>query len=158
MNLEVVEPLREFYKDEVRLLGQDLNLPENIVFTQPFPGPGQAVRILGEITNDRLKKQQQADKIVVEEFIKHGWYDKVYQCFPVMTGVNSTAVKGDSRTYAEVVAIRAYESKDNMTSSWSYLPEELLQSLSSRIVNEVPKVSRVVYDITTKPPATMEWE
>jgi GMP synthase (glutamine-hydrolysing) len=128
------------------------------VFTQPFPGPGQAVRILGEITNDRLKKQQQADKIVVEEFIKHGWYDKVYQCFPVMTGVNSTAVKGDSRTYAEVVAIRAYESKDNMTSSWSYLPEELLQSLSSRIVNEVPKVSRVVYDITTKPPATMEWE
>jgi GMP synthase (glutamine-hydrolysing) len=158
MNLEVVEPLREFYKDEVRLLGQDLNLPEDIVFTQPFPGPGQAVRILGEITNDRLKKQQQADKIVVEEFIKHGWYDKVYQCFPVMTGVNSTAVKGDSRTYAEVVAIRAYESKDNMTSSWSYLPEELLQSLSSRIVNEVPKVSRVVYDITTKPPATMEWE
>lgn len=158
MNLKVVEPLREFYKDEVRLLGSDLKLPSAIVFTQPFPGPGQAIRILGEINNKRLKKQQQADKIVVEEFKKHGWYEKVFQCFPVMTGVKSTAVKGDSRNYAEVVAIRAYESKDIMTSSWPYLPQKLLQSISSRIVNEVPDVSRVVYDITTKPPATMEWE
>jgi GMP synthase (glutamine-hydrolysing) len=158
MNLKVVEPLREFYKDEVRLLGQDLNLPKEIVFSQPFPGPGQAIRILGEITNERLKKQQLADKIVIEEFKRFGWYEKVFQCFPVMTGVNSTAVKGDSRKYAEVVAIRAYESEDVMTSSWAYLPKELLQSISSRIVNEVPDVSRVVYDITTKPPATMEWE
>jgi GMP synthase (glutamine-hydrolysing) len=158
MNLKVVEPLREFYKDEVRLLGQDLNLPKEIVFSQPFPGPGQAIRILGEITNERLKKQQLADKIVIEEFKRFGWYEKVFQCFPVMTEVNSTAVKGDSRRYAEVVAIRAYESKDVMTSSWAYLSKELLQSISSRIVNEVPDVSRVVYDITTKPPATMEWE
>jgi GMP synthase (glutamine-hydrolysing) len=158
MNLKLVEPLREFYKDEVRLLGQDLNLPKEIVFSQPFPGPGQAIRILGEITNERLKKQQLADKIVVEEFKRFSWYEKVFQCFPVMTGVNSTAVKGDSRRYAEVVAVRAYESKDVMTSSWAYLPKELLQSISSRIVNEVPDVSRVVYDITTKPPATMEWE
>jgi GMP synthase (glutamine-hydrolysing) len=158
MNLKVVEPLREFYKDEVRLLGQDLNLPKEIVFTQPFPGPGQAIRILGEVTNSRLKKQQLADQIVIEEFKRYGWYEKVFQCFPVLTGVKSTAVKGDSRRYAEVVAIRAYESKDIMTSSWPYLPKELLQSISSRIVNEVPDVSRVVYDITTKPPATMEWE
>jgi GMP synthase (glutamine-hydrolysing) len=158
MNLKVVEPLREFYKDEVRLLGQDLNLPKEIVFTQPFPGPGQAIRILGEVTNSRLKKQQLADQIVIDEFKRHGWYEKVFQCFPVLTGVKSTAVKGDSRRYAEVVAIRAYESKDIMTSSWPYLPKELLQSISSRIVNEVPDVSRVVYDITTKPPATMEWE
>jgi GMP synthase (glutamine-hydrolysing) len=99
-----------------------------------------------------------ADQIVIEEFNRYGWYEKVFQCFPVLTGVKSTAVKGDSRRYAEVVAIRAYESKDIMTSSWPYLPKELLQSISSRIVNEVPDVSRVVYDITTKPPATMEWE
>ena len=158
MNLKVVEPLREFYKDEVRLLGSDLRLPAAVVFTQPFPGPGQAIRILGEINGKRLKKQQQADQIVIEEFKRFGWYEKVFQCFPIMTGVNSTAVKGDRRKYAEVVAIRAYESKDIMTSSWPYLPQKLMQSISSRIVNEVPDVSRVVYDITTKPPATMEWE
>jgi GMP synthase (glutamine-hydrolysing) len=158
MNLKVIEPVRDYYKDEVRALGVQLKLPSPIVFIQPFPGPGQAIRILGEINAKRLKKQQQADQIVIEEFEKFGWYEKVFQCFPIMTGVKSTAVKGDSRKYAEVVALRAYESKDVMTSSWPHLPQELLQSISSRIVNEVSDVSRVVYDITTKPPATMEWE
>jgi GMP synthase (glutamine-hydrolysing) len=158
MRLKVVEPIREFYKDEVRSIAENLDLPSSIVFTQPFPGPGQAVRIIGEVNGKRLKKQQEADRIVVEEFERFGWYDKVFQCFPVLTGVRSTAVKGDGRKYAEVVALRAYESTDIMTSTWPYLPKELLQSISSRIVNEVDDVSRVVYDITTKPPATMEWE
>jgi GMP synthase (glutamine-hydrolysing) len=158
MKLRVIEPIRDFYKDEVRSLGIQLKLPSSVVFTQPFPGPGQAIRILGEVNTRRLKKQQQTDQIVIEEFKRHDWYEKVFQCFPVMTGVKSTSVKGDSRKYAEVVALRAYESKDVMTSNWSYLSQELLQSISSRIVNEVQGVSRVVYDITTKPPATMEWE
>lgn len=158
MKFKVIEPLREFYKDEVRSLARQLKLPSSAVFTQPFPGPGQAIRILGEVTAIRLNKQQKADRIVIEEFKRFGWYERVFQCFPVMTGVKSTAVKGDSRKYAEVVVLRAYESTDIMTSSWPYLPRELLQSISSRIVNEVPDVSRVVYDITTKPPATMEWE
>jgi GMP synthase (glutamine-hydrolysing) len=158
MRLKVVEPIRELYKDEVRSVAENLDLPSSIVFTQPFPGPGQAVRIIGEVNRKRLKKQQEADQIVIEEFRRFGWYDKVFQCFPVMTGVNSTAVKGDGRKYAEVVALRAYESVDIMSSTWPYLPKELLQSISSRIVNEVDDVSRVVYDITTKPPATMEWE
>ena len=158
MKFRVIEPLREFYKDEVRSLARQLKLPSSVVFTQPFPGPGQAIRILGEVTAIRLNKQQKADQIVIEEFKRFGWYGRVFQCFPVMTGVKSTAVKGDSRKYAEVVVLRAYESTDIMTSSWPYLPRELLQSISSRIVNEVQDVSRVVYDITTKPPATMEWE
>lgn len=158
MKLKVVEPVRDFYKDEVRSLGLRLKLPSEIVFTQPFPGPGQAIRIIGEVNDRRLKKQQQVDQIVIREFKRFGWYEKVFQCFPVMTGIKSTAVKGDSRKYAEVVALRAYESKDVMSSNWPYLPQELLQSISSCIVNEVYGVSRVVYDITTKPPATMEWE
>ena len=135
-----------------------LKLPHDVAFTQPFPGPGQAIRILGEVTKERLERQQHADLIVVEEFKRHGWWDKVFQCFPVMTGAMSTAVKGDNRVYAEVVAIRAYESADIMTAKWPDLPYELLQDISSRIVNEIKGVSRVVYDITTKPPATMEWE
>jgi GMP synthase (glutamine-hydrolysing) len=158
IDFHVVEPFREMYKDEVRLVGTKLNLPEEIVFAQPFPGPGQAIRIIGEVTDKRLKKQQKVDKIVVEEFKRFGLYERVFQCFPIMTGIKSTAVQGDRRKYAEVVAIRAYESLDVMTSNWAYLPRELLQALSSRIVNEVEDVSRVVYDITTKPPATMEWE
>jgi len=113
---------------------------------------------LGEVTAIRLNKQQKADQIVIEEFKRFGWHERVFQCFPVMTGIKSTAVKGDSRKYAEAVVLRAYESTDIMTPSWPYLPRELLQSISSRIVNEVPDVSRVAYDITTKPPATMEWE
>ncbi len=158
MNLKLVEPLHKFYKDEVRELGKQLGLPNDVVNCQPFPGPGHAIRILGEVTKQRLTKQQQADKIVVEVLKETGWFDKVFQCFPIMTGVKTTSAKGDGRVYAELVGLRIYDSSDIMTAGWSRLPYEVLQRLSSRIVNEVPDVSRVAYDITTKPPATMEWE
>jgi GMP synthase (glutamine-hydrolysing) len=158
MNLKLVEPLRKFYKDEVRELGKQLNLPEDTVKRQPFPGPGHAIRIIGEVTAKRLKKQQQADQIVIEVLKDTGWFDKIFQSFPIMTGVDTTAVKGDERAYSELVGLRIYDSKDIMTAGWSRLPYEVLQQISSRIVNEVPDVSRVAYDITTKPPATMEWE
>lgn len=158
MKLDLIEPLRTFYKDEVRELGRISGLPEDIVMQQPFPGPGYAVRIRGEVTEERLQKVIIADGIVVEEIKKAGLYEKVFQCFAVMTGANSTAVKGDGRVFAEVVAIRAYESNDIMTSQWAHIPYDVLGKISSRIVNEVPNVSRCVYDITTKPPATMEWE
>ncbi|NMC35804.1 glutamine-hydrolyzing GMP synthase [Candidatus Beckwithbacteria bacterium] len=158
MNLDLLEPLRNFYKDEVRELGRQLGLPEDILMKQPFPGPGQAIRILGEVTEERLAKQQQADKIVLEIIKSSGWYNKIFQSFPIMTGTMSTAVKGDGRVYGEIVGLRVYDSNDIMTAGWAHLPYELLQKISSRIVNEVPDVSRVVYDITTKPPATMEWE
>lgn len=158
MKLRLIEPMRNFYKDEVREIGRLAGLPEEIVMQQPFPGPGYAVRIRGEVTEERLEQVKIADTIVLEEIKKAGFYEKVFQCFAVMTGAYSTAVKGDARVFAEVVGIRAYESVDVMTSHWAYLPYEVLQTISSRIVNEVPHVSRVVYDITTKPPATMEWE
>ena len=158
MNLKLHEPLRNFYKDEVRMIGKKLGLPNDIVNKQVFPGPGQAIRIIGEVTRDRLQKLQIADQIVIEEIKKAGLYDKVYMSFPVLTNIKSTAVKGDGRSYMEVVALRIIESKDIMTTNWSRIPYEILQTISSRIVNEVPEVSRVVYDITTKPPATMEWE
>lgn len=124
----------------------------------PFPGPGYAIRIRGEVTEQRLAQEIQADSIVIEEMKKAGLYDRVFQCFAIMSGAYSTAVKGDGRVFAEVVAIRAIESKDVMTSHWAELPYQVLQTMSRRIVNEVPNISRVVYDITTKPPATMEWE
>ncbi len=158
MKLQLLEPLRELYKDEVRALGKKLGLPERVVMKQPFPGPGYAVRIRGEVTADRLSKEKQADKIVIEELEKAGWLSKVFISFPVMTDAQSTAVKGDGRFFGEVVALRIIESKDIMTTTWSRLEYDLLQTISSRIVNEVPGISRVVYDITTKPPATMEWE
>jgi GMP synthase (glutamine-hydrolysing) len=158
MKLKLIEPIRHLYKDEVRELGRKLDLPESLVMQQPHPGPGYAIRIRGEVTPERLKQVKQADEIVVEEIKAAGLYEKVFQCFAVMSGAFSTAVKGDGRVFAEVVALRAYESQDIMTSQWAHLPYEVLQRISSRIVNEVPNVSRVVYDITTKPPATMEWE
>lgn len=158
MQLKLVEPLKEFYKDEVRELGKELGLPEEAVKRQTFPGPGHAIRIIGEVTPERLKKQQQADQIVVEVLKETGWFDKVFQSFSVMTGVNTTAVKGDQRAYAELVGLRIYSGQDIMTAGWTHLPYEVLQKISSRIVNQVPDVSRVAYDITTKPPATMEWE
>lgn len=158
MKFTLLEPLREFYKDEVRAIGLKLGLPKEAVNKQVFPGPGQAVRIVGEVTPERLAMQQAADKIVMEEMKKTGKYDEVYMCFPVMTGTVSTAVKGDSRQLLEVAALRVIESKDVMTSTWARLPYDLLQNISTRIVNEVAGISRVVYDITTKPPATMEWE
>lgn len=158
MGLILYEPLRTLYKDEVRTLGTKLKLPKNIVMQQPFPGPGQAIRIIGEVTEERLARQQHADRIVMEEMHRSGWYHKVFQSFAILTDTKSTAVKGDGRFYGEVIALRVYGSVDIMTASWSRLPYTLLQTISSRIVNEVPGISRVVYDITTKPPATMEWE
>ncbi len=154
----LIEPLRNYYKDEVRELGRLAGLPEDIVMQQPFPGPGFAVRIRGEVTADRLKQVILADSIVVEELMNAKLYSSLFQCFAIMTGAYSTAVKGDERAFAEVVGIRAYESNDVMTSQWAKIPYDMLGKISSRIVNEVPNVSRVVYDITTKPPATMEWE
>ena len=158
MELELLEPMRNYYKDEVRELGRMAELPEEVVQQQPFPGPGYAVRIRGEVTEFRLEQVRIADLIVVEEMKRSGMYERVFQCFAVMTGAYSTAVKGDSRAFAEVVAVRAYESSDVMTSQWADIPHQVLAKISSRIVNEVSDVSRVVYDITTKPPATMEWE
>lgn len=158
MKLQLLEPLRTFYKDEVRALGKLLELPDAFIWKQPFPGPGYAVRIRGEVTDERLAMAQQADTILLEELERHNFLQKVFLSFPVLTGAQSTAVKGDGRFFGEVIALRIIESKDVMSSTWAKLPYELLQILSSRIVNEVPNVSRVVYDITTKPPATMEWE
>ena len=158
MKLALLEPLRELYKDEVRALGRQLDLSENLVMKQTFPGPGFAVRIRGEVTPERLAKEKQADTIVLDELANVGLLDTVYMAFPVMTGAYSTAVKGDDSFFGEVIALRIIESEDVMTATWSRLPYEVLQKISSRIVNEVPGISRVVYDITTKPPATMEWE
>jgi GMP synthase (glutamine-hydrolysing) len=158
MKLKLLEPMRNFYKDEVREIGRKLGLPEEFINKQPFPGPGYAVRIRGEVTRKRLRMEKRADKIVLSELEKANIYSQVFLSFPVMTGAFSTAVKGDGRQFGEVVAIRVVDSKDIMTSNWTRLPYEILQKISSRIVNEVPGVSRVVYDITTKPPATMEWE
>lgn len=158
MKLKLLEPLRTFYKDEVREIGRLAGLPEAIVMQQPWPGPGHAVNIMGEVTEKRLSQVMQADEIVVEEMKKAGLYQNVFECFAVMTGAMSTAVKGDSRVYAEVIAIRSYDSHDIMTAEWSRIPHDVLATISTRIVNEVPDVSRVVYDITSKPPATMRWE
>ncbi|OGH24181.1 MAG: hypothetical protein A3B47_04950 [Candidatus Levybacteria bacterium RIFCSPLOWO2_01_FULL_39_24] len=158
MKLKLLEPVRNYYKDEVRMLGRKLGLPEEFVNKQPFPGPGYAVRIRGEVTKERLKMEKKADSIVLSELEKAGILPNIFLSFPVMTNAYSTSVKGDGRQFGEVVALRVVESKDIMTSSWARLPYEILQKISSRIVNEIPGVSRVVYDITTKPPATMEWE
>jgi GMP synthase (glutamine-hydrolysing) len=158
LSLQLLEPLREYYKDEVRAIGRLLNIPEKVLSEHPFPGPGYAIRVRGEVTEKRLSQVKLADAILIDELQKAGIYDNLFQCFCVMTGAYSTAVKGDEGIFAEVVAIRAYQSLDIMTSTWARLPYDLLQAISSRIVNEVPDVSRVVYDISTKPPATMEWE
>ncbi len=158
MKLQLLEPLRHFYKDQVRSIGTQIGLPDEVVHKQVFPGPGQAIRIMGEVSEKRLAQQQQADAIVVEEIKKADLYKKVYMSFSIMTNAFSTAVKGDGRYFMEVIALRIIESKDVMTTNWARIPYDVLQTISSRIVNEVPEISRVVYDITTKPPATMEWE
>ncbi len=158
MKLKLLEPNRNYYKDEVREIGRLAGLSEETIMQQPWPGPGHAVNIMGEVTEKRLSQVMQADEIVVEEMQKAGLYTKVFECFAIMSGAYSTAVKGDSRVFAEVVAIRSYDSNDIMTADWTKIPYDVLAKISSRIVNEVPDVSRVVYDITTKPPATMRWE
>lgn len=158
MKLTLLEPNRFFYKDEVRRIGKRVGLPEEIVMQQPWPGPGHAINIMGEVTQKRLSQVIAADEIVVEEMKNAGLYQTVFECFAVMTGAYSTAVKGDGRVFAEVVAVRSIDTKDLMTAQWSPIPHTVLARISSRIVNEVPDVSRVVYDITTKPPATVRWE
>jgi len=158
LQFELIEPLRNLFKDEVRRLGTALGLPEEIVWRHPFPGPGLAVRCLGEVTKQRLEVLRQADAIVVEEIKREGLYRKTSQSFAVLLPVQSVGVMGDARTYADVVAVRSIDSEDFMTADWSRLPYELLARISARIINEVPGVSRVVYDISSKPPATIEWE
>jgi GMP synthase (glutamine-hydrolysing) len=158
MNLKLVEPLRELFKDEVRVVGEQLGLPREVVWRQPFPGPGLGVRVVGEITKDRLAILRPADAILHEEMMHSGWYWKVWQSFCVFLPVKSVGVVGDERNYAWVIAVRIVESKDAMTADWTRLPYDLLQRISSRITNEVRGVSRVVLDISSKPPATIEWE
>lgn len=158
MKLELIEPLRELFKDEVRLAGRELELPDRIVMRHPFPGPGLAIRIIGEVTPDGLDILREADSIILEEIRAAGWYEHVWQAFAVLLPVRSVGVMGDERTYERVIALRAVESVDAMTADWARLPYEVLQMISNRIINEVKGVNRVVYDISSKPPSTIEWE
>ncbi|GIU85595.1 MAG: GMP synthase [glutamine-hydrolyzing] [Acidimicrobiia bacterium] len=158
MQFELVEPLRNLFKDEVRAIGEELGLPEDIVWRQPFPGPGLAVRIVGTITRERIEILQHADAIVTEEIKRAGLYRDIWQSFAVLPAVRTVGVMGDDRTYAYPIVLRAVTSDDAMTADWARLPYDLLERISSRIINEVPGVNRVAYDITSKPPGTIEWE
>lgn len=158
MNFTLVEPLKNLFKDEVRQIGEELGLPEEIVWRQPFPGPGLAIRVIGEITVERLEILKEADAIVVEEIKRAGLYHELWQSFAILPAIRTVGVMGDSRTYAHPVIIRAVRSDDAMTADWARLPYEVLERISSRIINEVDGVNRVAYDISSKPPATIEWE
>ncbi|OQX07574.1 MAG: glutamine-hydrolyzing GMP synthase [Desulfobacteraceae bacterium IS3] len=158
MKLKLVEPLKYLFKDEVRQLGEELGLHDDLVWRQPFPGPGLGIRILGEITKKRLDILREADAVLLEEIRKNGYYKKLWQSFAVLLPIKSVGVMGDHRTYENIIAIRAVTSKDAMTADWAKLPDTLLGTISNRIINEVRGVNRVVYDISSKPPSTIEWE
>jgi GMP synthase (glutamine-hydrolysing) len=158
MAMELVEPLRLLFKDEVRRVGEELGLPERMVWRHPFPGPGLAVRIIGEVTRERLEILREADAILLEEIHRAGLYRELWQCFAVLPAIRSVGVQGDERTYAYPIVIRAVTSEDAMTADWARLPHELLETISSRVINEIPAVNRVALDISSKPPSTIEWE
>ncbi|MFZ0980781.1 MAG: glutamine-hydrolyzing GMP synthase, partial [Candidatus Acidiferrales bacterium] len=158
MPFGLIEPLRDLFKDEVRQIGRELGLPNEILVKHPFPGPGLAVRLLGDITPEKLETLRGADAVVVDEIRRAGLYEKVWQAFAVLLPVRSVGVMGDGRTYGYTIAVRVVESLDAMTADWSRLPMDVLKKISVRIVNEVPGVNRVVYDISSKPPSTIEWE
>ncbi|MGH8773527.1 MAG: glutamine-hydrolyzing GMP synthase, partial [Burkholderiales bacterium] len=158
LHLKLLEPLRELFKDEVRELGLNLGLPRDILSRHPFPGPGLGVRVLGEVRKEYLDLLRRADAIFIEEMRASSWYDKVSQAFAVFLPVKSVGVMGDGRTYEYVIALRAVETQDFMTANWAELPHALLSHVSNRIINEVRGINRVVYDISGKPPATIEWE
>ena len=158
MKLKLIEPLRELFKDEVRLIGKELNLPDQIISRQPFPGPGLAVRIIGEVTPERLNILREVDRRVIEEIRAANLYEQVWQSFAVLLPIKTVGIMGDERTYENVVALRCVTSLDGMTADWVRLPYEVLEKISNRVINEVKGVNRVVYDISSKPPATIEWE
>jgi GMP synthase (glutamine-hydrolysing) len=158
MKLKLIEPLKDLFKDEVRRIGRDLGMPEDILQRQPFPGPGLAVRILGEVTPERIAILQEADDVVVSEIKQAGLYNQVWQSFAVLLPVKSVGVMGDQRTYAYTCAVRCVHSEDGMTADWVELPYDVLKTISSRLVNEVKGINRVVYDVSSKPPSTIEWE
>jgi GMP synthase (glutamine-hydrolysing) len=158
MKLKLIEPLRELFKDEVREIAKELGLPESIIYRQPFPGPGLAIRIIGEVTPERLEILREADNIVLSEIIKAKLYEQMWQSFAILLPIKTVGVMGDERTYENVIALRCVQSSDGMTADWVKLPPELLEKISNRIINEVKGINRVVYDISSKPPATIEWE
>jgi GMP synthase (glutamine-hydrolysing) len=158
MHLKLIEPLRELFKDEVRDIGKLLNISNELLNRQPFPGPGLAIRVIGEVTPEKVKILRSVDHIMLEILKETGEYDKIWQAFAVLLPVRSVGVKGDKRTYDYVVALRAVDSLEGMTASWHMMPYEILRKISSKITGEIPEVGRVVYDVTDKPPATIEWE
>jgi GMP synthase (glutamine-hydrolysing) len=158
MRLRLIEPLRELFKDEVRNVGRELGLPDNLIDRQPFPGPGLAVRILGPVDENKIRLLQESDNVVQEEIIRAGLYHDLWQAFAVLLPIHTVGVMGDQRTYEQVIAVRAVKSFDGMTADWARLPYDVLENISSRIVSEVKGINRVVYDISSKPPSTIEWE
>ena len=158
MNMKLIEPLRELFKDEVRQVGAELGMPESVIWRQPFPGPGRAIRVIGEVTRERLDILRKADAIVQQELRDAGWYRKIWQGFAVLLPLKTVGVMGDGRTYEHVIALRCVDSVDAMTADWARLPYDLLERISRRIINEVKGVNRVVYDVSSKPPSTIEWE